>query len=117
VRGPLSTATLERVQEIVGRAPTLSYEEDGSAVLEFDPPLTTEERALLARAVRLARVRVPGITPEEWVALEPALEALRTFRSRSDAQLAAMTAAQRDAALTAGLRGVIDVLRAIFRDD
>ena len=54
---------------------------------QFDPPLTVEEQAVYARLQRAARSAVQGITPDEWLAIENDLAALRTFRQQTQALL------------------------------
>ena len=82
----------------------------------FDPPLTVEEQAVYARLVRALRSAVQGITPDEWLAIEDDLAAMRTFRQQTQAQFMALTATQRDRALFDAINAQTNVLRALLRD-
>lgn len=97
------------------REPVGFYREDGQPIVEFDPPLTTQEQAAFAEIVRVARLPFE-VTRHEWQMLSPALDTLRQFRQTTDQQFAAMTAAQRDQALIAAQRATIDLLRVVLRD-
>ena len=88
----------------------------GGVAPTFDPPLTVEEQATYARLVRAVRSAVPGITPDEWLAIEDDLAALRTFRQQTQAQFMALTATQRDRALFDVVNAQTNVLRALVRD-
>lgn len=100
LRAPLSAAT-----DSDTRAP----------VLTFEPPLDAAEQTAYAQLLRMARARFAG-TLAEWQAIEPHLATLRTFRQRTTAQWNALTAAQRDTQLIAGVNALIDVLRQELRD-
>ena len=89
---------------------------DGLAALVFVPPLTVEELAVYARLERAVRSAVPGITPDEWLAIEDDLAVLRTFRQQTQAQFMALTATQRDRALFDVINAQTNVLRALLRD-
>ena len=82
----------------------------------FDPPLTVEEQATYARLVRAVRSAVPGITPDEWLAIEDDLAVMRTFRQQTQAQFMALTATARDRALFDVVNAQTNVLRALLRD-
>ena len=82
----------------------------------FDPPLTTDEQAVYARLLRALRSAIQGITPDEWLAIEDDLAAMRTFRQQTQAQFMALTATQRDRALFDVVNAQTNVLRALLRD-
>ena len=84
--------------------------------LVFDPPLTTDEQAVYARLLRALRSAIQGITPDEWLAIENDLAAMRTFRQQTQAQFMALTATQRDRALFDVVNAQTNVLRALLRD-
>ena len=90
--------------------------DDALAANVFDPPLTAEEQAVYARLQRAARSAVQGITPDEWLAIEDDLAAMRTFRQQTQAQFMALTATQRDRALFDAVNAQTNVLRALLRD-
>ena len=89
---------------------------DGTVLPVFDPPLTVEEQAVYARLQRAARSAVQGITPDEWLAIEDDLAAMRTFRQQTQAQFMALTATARDRALFDAINAQTNVLRALLRD-
>lgn len=82
----------------------------------FDPPLDASEQAIFERLVRRATPDDGLISPDEWEVLEPRLASIRTHRTRSSAEWAGLTAAQRDSALIDWCRDLTDVLRAMLRD-
>ena len=89
---------------------------DGTRSPVFAPPLTVEEQAVYARLLRAMRSAVPGLTPDEWLAIENDLAAMRTFRQQTQAQFMALTATQRDRALFDVVNAQTNVLRALLRD-
>ena len=90
--------------------------DDALASLVWEPPLTVGEQAVYARLQRAVRSAVQGITPDEWLAIEDDLAALRTFRQQTQAQFMALTATQRDRALFDVINAQTNVLRALLRD-
>lgn len=97
------------------RHPDTAYVLDGTPTWDFVPPLSAAEQTTFAQLQRLARSGA-DMTLAEWQAIEPHLATLRTFRTRTTAQWNAMTAAQRDTAIIAGVNALIDVLRSEWRD-
>ena len=91
-------------------------DDTGELTLVWVPPLTAEEQAVYARLQRAARSAVQGITPDEWLAIEDDLAAMRTFRQQTQAQFMALTATQRDRALFDAINAQTNVLRALLRD-
>jgi hypothetical protein len=91
------------------RAPATIATDDqsGDPILTFSPPLDpATEQPVYDRLLRLAKVRVLGITPAEWQALEPDVTNLKTYLG-----IASPTAAQTAAATKA----IVRVLGAILR--
>lgn len=87
------------------REPARFYADDaGVPVVEWSPPLSAAEQAILDDLKAMARLRITGLTLAEYQALKPTLAGLATYRD-----LASPTNAQSVAAI----KGIIDVLRAL----
>jgi hypothetical protein len=117
-RTPGSAETLALYSLVVAflRAPTIFYDENGTAVFEFDPPLSVAEQATLDGLRAVARSHVPGISPTEWQAITVDLATMRAFRQQTQAAFIALTQNQRDRALFDAINAQTNVLRALLRD-
>lgn len=87
------------------RPPTITFDHAlGLSVAEFFPDLTPTEQQTYAQLLRWSRSKL-GLTPGEFVGIQPDLQVLRAF-----VQAASPTAAQNVAATKALIR----VLRAVL---
>lgn len=89
------------------RAPQDCSMANGVVTFNFVPPLTTAEEATFARIVNLSKSLVPGITADEWAAIQPDIDGLVTYQG-----LASPTLAQTVLAVKAQSR----ILRAILKN-
>jgi hypothetical protein len=100
-----------------GRCPA-SYELDQYGVpilVDFVPPLTTEEQATLALLVAVARSPV-ALTTGEYSAIRSHVQALRDFRQLGRNAFMALTAAERDRQLYDAQTATTIVLLALLRE-
>jgi hypothetical protein len=114
-------ALAERVNVLCQRylRTPVGYSTDGATgapVLEFDPPLTTEEQATYALLLALARSGMAHLSPTEYATVRTNLAALRDFRQLGRSAFMALTAAERDRQLYDAQTATTIVLLAILRD-
>lgn len=98
------------------RVPVGAYVEDGVPTLDFDPPLSAEERTTYALLLALARSGMDHLTPSDWAAIRPHLQTLRDFRQFGRAAFMAQTAAERDRMLYDAQVATMAVLLTLLRD-
>lgn len=89
------------------RAPESCSMSGGVVTFNFVPALTVNEQATFDRIVNLSKSLVPGITADEWAAIQPDIDGLVTYHG-----LASPTLAQTVLAVKAQSR----ILRAILKN-
>jgi hypothetical protein len=101
-----ATALADLCRQVL-RAPSMIVEDPTlGPTLVFVPPLTGTEQATFDALAKQSRSHVPGISPAEWLALQPDIDGLVTFQG-----LATPTLAQTVLAVRAQSR----ILKAILR--
>lgn len=100
------------------RAPSGYATDDQTAapVIDFVPPLTTEEQATLANIIALARSGMTHLTPTEYDTIRSQLATIRDLRQLGRNAFMALTTAERDRLLYDAQAATTTILLALLRE-